>query len=381
VTARAALFAALLLCCAQAAIDTAAAEPGAERLAVLRRGVNITNWFRFPPSLDPTALRGYLGDPALRDLKRAGFTFVRLPVQPEVFAAPGAPAALADAIGRIQHQGLGVVVSVHPVRWRLETAAEDRVRLGAIWRSLVLVLRWLEPSLTFAEILNEPVFAGEPQAWATLQRQLLAEIRAGLPANTIVLTGNDWGSIRGLLATVPEPDPNVVYSFHLYEPVELTALAAYRSGLDTAALARLPFLADNEAACQAVADTTRDPPTADLIRFYCGQRWDGAKVAALIGSAAAWGRRNRAPLLAGEFGASEKLNAPARLAWLAAVREACERHGIGWALWGYDDSMGFALRPPARQRPLDVRLLHALGLPEGVPEGSAGGSAKPMLRK
>ena len=41
--------------------------------------------------------------------------------------------------------------------------------------------------------------------------------------------------------SAPDPDPNVVYSFHLYEPAELTALAAYRPGLDSAALARLPF--------------------------------------------------------------------------------------------------------------------------------------------
>ena len=54
-----------------------------------------------------------------------------------------------------------------------------------------------------------------------------------------MLTGADWGSVRGLLALRPEPDRNVIYSFHLYEPPELTALGAYRPGLDTAAMARL----------------------------------------------------------------------------------------------------------------------------------------------
>ena len=80
--ARAVLLLALLSCCAL----SAHAEPSAERLAVLRHGVNITNWFRFPPNRDPLAMRAYLGDLAMRDLRRAGFTFVRLPVQPEVLA-------------------------------------------------------------------------------------------------------------------------------------------------------------------------------------------------------------------------------------------------------------------------------------------------------
>ena len=47
----------------------------------LRRGVDITPWFRFPPRRDPTALRAYLDDAALADLKHAGFTFVRVAVQ------------------------------------------------------------------------------------------------------------------------------------------------------------------------------------------------------------------------------------------------------------------------------------------------------------
>jgi endoglucanase len=358
VTARAALLLALLFCCAW----TARAEPAAERLAVLRHGVNITNWFRFPPSQDPAAMRAYLGDSAMQALKRAGFTFVRLAVQPEVLAGPGMLAALADSLARLQRHGLGVVVSLHPVDWHLETASGDQEKLLAVWRSLAPALRPFDPRLTFVEVLNEPVFPDDPRGWARLQRQLLAEIRASLPANTVVLTGNDWGSIAGLLAMVPEPDPNVVYSFHLYEPAELTALAAYRPGLDTEALARLPFPAGDEAACQAVANRTSDPPTAGLMRFYCAQHWDAAKLAARIDAAADWARRNHVALLAGEFGASQRLNAPARLAWLASVRVACEQRSIGWALWGYDDSMGFALHPPADSLHLDQGVLQTLGL-------------------
>ena len=47
----------------------------------------------------------------------------------------------------------------------------------------------------------------------------------------------------------------------------------------------------------------------------------------------------------GEFGAAQQLNVSARLAWLTAVREACERQGIGWALWGYDELDGFRVAP------------------------------------
>jgi aryl-phospho-beta-D-glucosidase BglC (GH1 family) len=340
----------------------AVAEPSAERLAMLRRGLNITNWFRFPPNRDPAALRAYLDDAAMRDLRRAGFTFVRLPVQPEVLAAQGVAAVLADAVSRLERQGLAVVVVLHPTDWHLETEPADRASLAATWRTLAPLLVRFNPGVTYPEVLNEPVFADAPDAWARLQHQILADIRSTLPTNTVVLTGANWGSVAGLLALSPEADPNVVYSFHLYDPAELTALGGYRSGLDSVAMARLPFPVENLAACEAMTTGTADSPTAELMRFYCAQRRGVAKVNARITEAGEWGRRNRAAVVAGEFGATQKLNALARLAWLTAVREACEQQTIGWALWGYDDSMGFALRPPGRQHQLDPALLRALGL-------------------
>ncbi len=339
-----------------------AAEPAADRLAVLRRGVNITNWFRYPPNSDPAVLGHYLTDAVMRDLKAAGFGFVRLPVQPELVAEPATLAVLVQSVARLQRAGLAVVVALHPIDWHLETAPADVAKLFATWTRLAPALRPLPPPQTFPELLNEPVFAGSPADWQVLQHRLLAAIRPVLPDHTLVLTGNDWGSIDGLLALTPDADANVVYGFHIYDPPELTALAAYRPGLDRAALARLPFPADDTTACAAAAGATRDQPTAEVIRFYCAQRWDTAKLTARIDAAADWGRRHHAAVLAGEFGAALRLNAPARLAWLATVRQACERNGIGWALWGYDDVMGFAARPLAGQTGLGVEMLPALGL-------------------
>ena len=332
---------------------------GADAPPALRRGVNITHWFRFPASRDPAALRGYLDDAALQALKRAGFTFIRLPVQPELLAAPD---ALTAAVARIERHGLAVVVALFGTDWHLETDPIDRAKLLTTWRVLAPMLRRFDAAATFPEVLNEPVFANQADAWARLQHRAVGQIRADLPANTIVLSGADWGSIAGLESLAPEPDPNVIYSFHLYEPAELTALGAYRPGLDTAAMARLPFPVTDPAACDAAAKASGDASTVALIRFYCAQRWDAAKLAARIAAAGAWARRHHVVVLAGEFGASQRLNTQARLAWLSTVREACEGQGIGWALWGYDDPMGFALRPPGDRSRIDPDLLRALGL-------------------
>ena len=339
------------------------AAPPPDRIAMLSRGVNITGWFRYPASRDPVALRGWLSDAAMAGIKRAGFTFVRLAVDPAIINGPAMRNVFVDQVRRLQRQGLGVMVSPHPVSWNLDANQADRARLIAFWHDLAPALRGLQPSMIFPEVLNEPVFHDKSSEWWSLQHDLTRAIRAALPGHTIILTGNDWGSIAGLNALTPQPDSNVVYSFHFYDPAELTALAAYRPGLDQAALARLPFPETDPAACGSVADTTNDQATRDLIVFYCATGWDEAHVRSQIQIAVLWARRHGVALVAGEFGASAALNPSARLAWLRLVRETCADNGIGWALWGYDDVMGLNVtRPPAIEPRLDRSVLEALGL-------------------
>ncbi len=176
---------------------------------------------------------------------------MRLPVQPELLAAPGVAAALADAIGRLERHRLAVIVTLHPADWHLEHRAGRPRPAAAFWRSLAPLLRHFDPRMTFPEVLNEPVFADAPATWATLA----ASDPVGHPRHP---AGQHSGADRrrlgqraGLLALMPEPDPNVIYSFHLYEPAELTALGAYRAGLDAAAMARLPFPVTDRTACEA----------------------------------------------------------------------------------------------------------------------------------
>ena len=121
-------------------------------------------------------------------------------------------------------------------------------------------------------------------------------------------------------------------------------------------LARLPFPmeeAGDEADCRAAAESSADAATRGLITFVCSMRWNAAQVGARI-KRAVWGREHHVAVLLGEFGAARALNAPARLAWLETLRRACEQRGIGWAIWGYDDTMGFGIDPRAPVRPVPV---------------------------
>jgi len=276
-------------------------------------------------------------------------------VQPPFAAHP----SLLRAVRRLRAAGLGVVVALAPPAWRLEQSTADRAALRATWTRLAPTLRGIDPGGIFPELLNEPVFAQKPAAWAELQATMLDDLRAAWPEATIILTGANWGGIDGLLALTPPSDPNVVYSIHVYDPPALTSLAAFEPGLDRAALAGLPFPVTDPRRCPRGQGRTRA-----VIAFYCAQAWDTARLAARIARAAAWSARHDAAILVGEFGASAALNPPARLAWLSAARAAFAAANFGWALWGLEDVMGFNLpRPPPPRPVLDPDILRALALP------------------
>src|SRR4051794_37814473 len=69
----------LLLC-----VNPARAQIPDEHLQALKRGINITNWFRFPADTRSGPLRDYLPDAVMTELRQAGFTFVRLCIQPQI---------------------------------------------------------------------------------------------------------------------------------------------------------------------------------------------------------------------------------------------------------------------------------------------------------
>ena len=352
--------------------DASAVAPSA-RVAVLDRGINITHWFRFVSNRNADAMAAYMGAPALADLKRAGFTYVRLSVGPEEVMASDhieadKLAALVTVIGRIEHAGLGVMVEPHPEQiqnWDLQDNENARQELFGFWHDLAPALRRFSPALTFPELVNEPSLK-DPARWNALQSRLLAQVRAVLPHNTVILTGTDWSSIDGLLKVRPLADTNVVYSFHSYEPQLLALLGFWDPAINKKQLAaNLPFPAADPTRCKAAISAMTDPHTHAVAEYWCSLHPDDAMISRNLARATQWGRKQGVSVALTEFGASSELNARARLAYLSAVRRSAEALGLPWALWGLDDQMGLgeaagglsaAIKlPPSTMRALGLR--------------------------
>ena len=327
----------------------AVAEAPRERVAVLARGLNISHWLRFPPSSDDASLRNYLDDSALASLRSAGFTYLRIPVGLEVVmrgrrVASDKLRVVLAIVRRVQRAGLGVMLEPHPQdvgHWDFGRNEEARRILLGFWQDVAPGLRGFPAGLTFPELVNEPT--DDPAGWDRLQAQLLQVIRAALPQDTVVLTGTNWSSLDGLLKVRPVADANVVYAFHTYEPTLLTLLGVWDPGIDRNQLgAAMPFPVTPDA-CQRAISRVTQAHTRSVMQYWCSQPHDEASIARDLGRATDWGRQHGVSVVMGEFGAVATLNAPARDAYLRAMRHAAEALHLPWSLWALDDQMGFNL--------------------------------------
>jgi endoglucanase len=186
------------------------------------------------------------------------------------------------------------------------------------------------------EILNEPV-APSSGLLNTFQKNMLAAIRRSDTARVVYLTSNRWSSFD----TVPEvdvvDDPNVAFTFHFYKPMLFTHQGAR--------WAKLPLFMPPVPFPGPVPDLTGFMDKRHYAWFAPGTQLTVAQqIDEPFAKVASWAEA-KAPgheIYIGEFGAYERADASSRRNYIAAVRTACERNHLGWAVWDY---MGdFAVR-------------------------------------
>lgn len=387
----------------------------------LHRGVGLHQWlnwspletdgrYRWPPyrsvdewlSEDRPRSDWPDGDPfpAIRAL---GFDFVRLTVDPgPLLASEGAERQqvleiLAEATRLLLGADLTVVFNLHSVtqvaRYGRDVinAPVDTPEIAhyvAMTADVARMLVALGERVVF-EPYNEPAHypcdASGTEDWQTIMADTVAAIRAVSAELPIVATGACGGSITGLVDLVPTfDDPDILYSFHMYEPHAFTHQRSdtegeFASGLPWPAREGTPASVaatldlQMEIAGLDVAERERNlQVVAPFIAEYFANDWGAAQMEARVGEAVAWGEANGIPagrLFMGEFGViamsrDGRMGAfeADRLRYLAALRTEAERHGIPWAVWEYSNPHGMSVIAPVGPALPDQKMLEALGL-------------------
>ncbi|WP_454856615.1 glycoside hydrolase family 5 protein [Rhizobium binxianense] len=393
---------------------------------VLSRGVGVHEWlnwsplngdgsYRWPPyrSRDEwlsgsRPLGDWPGGSEFRRIRSMGFDFVRLSVDPgPLLASSGARReqaldVLQSAVRQITDADLKVVFNLHSVS---QVPAYDITMLYegadspgvAQYREMVTAVAGMLAKFDIGEVAlepyNEPAFypcdRSGSEDWQRIMAATVADIRAVSADLTIVATGACGGSITGLTDLDPGfDDPNIYYSFHMYEPHSFTHQRSddaegFSSGLPWPAAGGSPdTVIENlrahmrDAGLNGVRQAAVVAGLRRAIRNYFAEDWGLPQMQARLGEAADWAKAHNIPserLFMGEFGVilmSPEGRSGAfdvdRLRYMTALRQEADRFHIPWSVWEYSNPYGMSLILPKGPAIADQALLKALGLETGT---------------
>jgi aryl-phospho-beta-D-glucosidase BglC (GH1 family) len=347
------------------------------RLAHLRRGINLSDWFAQVG--DPGGYNKQHFDTAITphdlDLIQAmGFDHVRLSVDPRpMFHARQADQIASDdlayldaAVKMILDRGLAVEINIFAdgeFKQKLATDDEFVEQFADFWRAMARHYATLDADRVFFEILNEPE-GKDRYRWYGVEAKLAAAIRDGAPEHTIIATGAHWSDDDDLVFLEPLRDANVIYAFHFYEAHIFTHQGATWSSNYWHELKGVPYPSTPENVQAAAAELPDAVHRLAVVRYGL-DRWNAARIDAEIGQVVAWARRWSVPVVCNEFGVYRKNAEPKdRLAWLTDVRTALEKRGVGWAMWEYHGGFGVVNTENGQPVP-DEATVRALGLTPG----------------
>jgi hypothetical protein len=399
-----------------------AAHPATAAPLELHRGVAVHEWlnwsplagdgsYRWPPyqtQQEWLARDRPLSDWAAGDtfelIRSLGFDFIRLTVDPgPLLSTEGdkrqeALALLATDVRAVTRSGLKVVFNVHPVTQVMAYSNElvngpaDAPGV-ALYRDMIVDLtRTLLPlgaDKVAIEPFNEPSHypcdMWGDNDWQQIMASTVAAIRAVSTEITIIATGACGGNVDGVTDLDPGfDDPNILYSFHMYEPHLFTHQRSETEG-DFASGLPWPASEGTPEAVRAMLGAHMDaagiPPDAQArqleavrgyIDEYFAENWGEAQMQARIRQAVDWAARHSIPasrLFMGEFGAmlmspdgrSGAFDAD-RLRYLEALRRLAESYGIPWSVWEFSNPYGMSVIAPTGPALPDRKLLEALGL-------------------
>ena len=336
----------------------------------MKRGVNLSHWF------SQTRLPDYPPNAATAEdmqlIHSLGLDHIRLPVDPvRLWEFPGdgplKPDALRQMDAAIQlalDHDLNVVVDMHPrpdFKEQLENDPATFQSFLKMWKELATHLAQYDADRLALEILNEPMVK-DLEKWQTMVEQLHGAIRRAAPKHTIIIGGGEWSSTEMLCHLVPVDDPNVVYTFHFYEPHVFTHQGTGWGEPAWVKLKGVPYPLEKEQGVKMLEGISDDDARA-VFRDHIDQQWDAGKIKDRLGGAAAWAEEHGVAIWCGEFGVYRTYANPVdRARYLQDLRMALEHCGIGWAMWDYKGSFSL-LEEGSTPSKVDEPIAEALGLP------------------
>ena len=236
-------------------------------------------------------------------------------------------ALMNNCLSWCKDAGLRVILDLHILRSHhfnadekpLWTKVEEQDKFIRLWKDLSAeVKKWPNDMLAY-EFMNEPV-ADDAEQWNVLLARVADSIRSWEPERVLVIGSNRWQSAQTFdQLKVPANDPNILLSFHFYEPFYLTHTQASWTRLK-----------DFKGAVNYPGQIVVNGKLPDEQKVYNLDTLEKmmSKPIKLADSL-------NLPLYCGEFGVINKAPREDTEAWYKDMVAIFEKHNIGYANWNY----------------------------------------------
>ncbi len=172
------------------------------------------------------------------------------------------------------------------------------------------------------------------------------------PKRTLIIGSNKWQSYNTVKdLRLPENDPNILISFHYYNPFQLTHYKAswtdlkdYTGGIHYPG----PLATEEDMAFLPEA-------TAKKYHWMTTQPWDKAKMGKHFDEVLEVAKRYGLQVYCGEYGCINNAPEADRNRWFSDVDELFEEKGIARTVWDYKG--GFGIIKKGRPDETMIRIL------------------------
>lgn len=269
------------------------------------------------------------------DHVRLGFDQIVVEESPNVYRE-SAMRQIGDFVKWSKKHGLNVVLNLHkavgnycdvPGRVELFDSPELRSRFVALW--VEMERRFAGEDEVAFELLNE-VLDIPPEKWNTLAAEAVAAIRAINPKRKIIIGSTAWNTPWRLKDLRLFDDPNVIYTFHFYEPFAFTHQRGVLQPMPLAYNRVMHYPSDIE-------------PYADYEEFFGNagrfngvSRMDKKMLEKMLAPAISFVKANPDKILwCGEFGTIRHAPKESRQNWMRDVISILKKNGIPYCVWNY----------------------------------------------
>jgi endoglucanase len=315
-----------------------------------QHGVNLANFLEVPPGQRwnvPHSVED------LKEIREQGFDHIRVPVCWHRYCGPGPDYTMSNAIydrvdGIMTNAlalKLNVIINIHNFNELTTDPAANTAWFYAVWRQVAAHYAKAPSGVAF-ELLNEPTDAATTQVMNPLYAEAIREIRQTNPRRTIFAGPGRWNSADELTNFYLPDDKNIIVTLHCYEPFFFTHQGATWTHTDVNYLHGIHFPGPPVIPYEPAPDADLRKWTRHTIEQYNTQPTTNnpsspkaflSKIAAAKAWSDKWGR----PIHFGEFGALSKADQPSRAKYYAAMRQALESAGFGWAIWDWKSGFNY----------------------------------------